>query len=85
MAALLACCNVAFAQMLEPVKWTQELKMVSETEAELVFNATIEDGWHMYTTENGEVLMLCKVPSLMVHCNRLVMLTQSMTQLSRWT
>ena len=50
MAALLACCNVAFAQMLEPVKWTQELKMVSETEAELVFNATIEDGWHMYTT-----------------------------------
>ncbi len=54
MAALLACCNVAFAQMLEPVKWTQELKMVSETEAELVFNATIEDGWHMYTTENGE-------------------------------
>ena len=54
LAALLACCNVAFAQMLEPVKWTQELKMVSETEAELVFNATIEEGWHMYTTENGE-------------------------------
>ena len=51
LAALLACCNVAFAQMLEPVKWTQELKMVSETEAELVFNATIEEGWHLYTTD----------------------------------
>ena len=51
LAALLACCNVAFAQMLEPVKWTQELKMVSETEAELIFNATIEEGWHLYTTD----------------------------------
>ncbi|MBQ6938454.1 MAG: thioredoxin family protein [Muribaculaceae bacterium] len=51
LAALLACCNVAFAQMLEPVKWTQELKMVSENEAELVFNATIEEGWHLYTTD----------------------------------
>ena len=51
LAALLACCNVAFAQMLEPVNWTQELKMVSENEAELVFNATIEEGWHLYTTD----------------------------------
>ena len=51
LAALLAFCNVAFAQMLEPVKWTQELKMVSENEAELVFNATIEEGWHLYTTD----------------------------------
>ena len=51
LAALLACFNVAFAQMLEPVKWTQELKMVSETEAELIFNATIEEGWHLYTTD----------------------------------
>ena len=54
LAALLACCNVAFAQMLEPVKWTQELKMVSDTEAELVFNAAIEDGWHLYTTDVPE-------------------------------
>ncbi|MBE6307656.1 MAG: thiol:disulfide interchange protein [Bacteroidales bacterium] len=56
LAALLACCNVAFAQMMESVTWTQELKMVSDTEAELIFNATIEEGWHLYTTdvpENG--------------------------------
>ncbi len=54
LATILACCNVAFAQMLEPVKWVQELKMVSDTEAELIFNATIEEGWHMYTTDIAE-------------------------------
>lgn len=54
LAALFACCNVAFAQMLEPVKWTQELKMVSDTEAELTFSATIEEGWHLYTTDVPE-------------------------------
>ena len=51
MAALLACCNVAFGQMLEAVKWSQELKMVSDNEAELIFNAAIEEGWHLYTTD----------------------------------
>ena len=50
LAAILACCNVAFAQMQEAVKWAQELKMVSDTEAELIFNATIEEGWHLYST-----------------------------------
>ncbi|MBR6758719.1 MAG: thioredoxin family protein [Bacteroidaceae bacterium] len=51
LAALLACCNVAFGQMLEAVKWSQELKMVSDNEAELIFNAAIEEGWHLYTTD----------------------------------
>ena len=51
LAAVLACCNVAFAQMLEPVKWAQDFKMVSDNEAELTFSATIEEGWHLYTTD----------------------------------
>ena len=43
--------SVAFAQMTNPVKVQCQLKEVSATEAELVFNATIEPGWHMYSTE----------------------------------
>lgn len=39
------------AQMANPVKVQSQLKEVSATEAELVFNATIEQGWHMYSTE----------------------------------
>lgn len=43
--------SVAYAQMTNPVKVQCQLKEVSATEAELVFNATIEQGWHMYSTE----------------------------------
>ena len=42
---------VVFAQMTNPVKVQSQLKEVSATEAELVFNASIEPGWHMYSTE----------------------------------
>jgi len=48
-AAMMALCG--FAQMANPVKVQSQLKEVSATEAELVFNATIEPGWHMYSTE----------------------------------
>lgn len=41
----------ALAQFTSPVKVTSQLKEVSQTEAELVFNATIDAGWHMYSTE----------------------------------
>ncbi|MES2543508.1 MAG: cytochrome c biogenesis protein CcdA [Bacteroidota bacterium] len=37
------------AQILDPVKWTTTLEKKSETEFLLVFNATIEQGWHMYS------------------------------------
>ncbi len=43
-----------FAQMQEPVKFQTELKKISDTEAELVFNATIDAGWHLYSTELPE-------------------------------
>ena len=47
--AMMALC--VSAQMANPVKVQSQLKEVSATEAELVFNATIEQGWHMYSTE----------------------------------
>lgn len=42
------------AQIKEPVKFEKELKMLTDTEAEIVFTATIERGWHVYSTELGE-------------------------------
>ena len=50
MAALLISTAV-FAQMPKPVKVTTEWKEVSPTEAQIVFNAVIDAGWHMYSTE----------------------------------
>ena len=38
-----------FSQVLEPVKWKYESKMLSNNEAELIFTATIDDTWHLYS------------------------------------
>ncbi len=43
--------SVAFAQIHEPVKWSFEQKELSDTQAELIFKATIEDGWHLYSQD----------------------------------
>ncbi|MCH5177945.1 MAG: thioredoxin family protein [Prevotellaceae bacterium] len=45
------CAMTACAQMADPVKVTYELRKVSDTEAQIVFNAAIENGWHMYSTQ----------------------------------
>lgn len=42
------------AQIQEPVKFNSELKRISDTEAEIVFNAVIEKGWHVYSTDLGD-------------------------------
>lgn len=42
------------AQIQEPVKFTTELKRLSDTEAQLIFSATIDAGWHVYSTELGD-------------------------------
>ena len=44
---------VAQAQMMEPVKFSSSLKMLNNNEAEIVFSATIDDGWHVYSTDLG--------------------------------
>ena len=44
----------ALAQIQEPIKFKTEWKQNSETEAEIVFNATIDKGWHVYSTELGD-------------------------------
>lgn len=42
------------AQIQEPVKFKSELKTLSDTEAEIVFTATIDAGWHVYSTDLGD-------------------------------
>ena len=47
-------CQLLPAQNLEPIKWSQELKKLSDTDFEIVFSATIEAGWHLYSTDIPE-------------------------------
>jgi thiol:disulfide interchange protein DsbD len=42
------------AQMVDPVHFKAELKTGTGAEAEIVFHATIDQGWHVYSTEIGE-------------------------------
>ncbi|MBR1785060.1 MAG: thioredoxin family protein [Bacteroidales bacterium] len=46
----------AWAQQLDPAKWSYTVKELSADEAELVFTAKLDDGWHLYsqfTDPNG--------------------------------
>ena len=42
------------AQMADPVHFTSELKTGKGAEAEIIFHATIDRGWHVYSTDIGE-------------------------------
>ena len=43
-----------WAQMVEPVHIKSQLVKVSPTEADIIFNATIDNGWHVYSTDLGD-------------------------------
>lgn len=45
----LSAMTLSFAQIFEPVKWSYETRQTGENEYELVFKATIDDGWHLYS------------------------------------
>ena len=48
--------SISFSQVKNPVKWQTSVEKISETEFNLISNATIENGWHVYsqfTPENG--------------------------------
>ena len=42
------------AQIVNPVHFTAELKTGDGAEAEIVFHATIDNGWHVYSTDLGD-------------------------------
>jgi thiol:disulfide interchange protein DsbD len=37
------------AQIVTPVKWTGAVEKISETEFNLIYNATVEEHWHLYS------------------------------------
>lgn len=47
----LCCLGVAQAQFAKPVKVTATIKETSATEAVITFVASIQSGWHMYSTQ----------------------------------
>ena len=51
---LLLIAVVAQAQIQEPVKFKSERKTLAAGEAEIVFTATIDKGWHVYSTDLGD-------------------------------
>jgi thiol:disulfide interchange protein len=42
-----------FSQVLEPVKWSFEIKEVAGNQYELVMTAAIDDKWHLYSQDVG--------------------------------
>ena len=40
-------------QMMDPVHFTSQLKMLEGDEAEIIFSATVDPGWHVYSTDMG--------------------------------
>ena len=42
-----------WGQMMDPVHFSSQLKMLEGGEGEIVFSATIDDGWHVYSTDLG--------------------------------
>ena len=60
--ALLICITnfaYGYAQIQTPVKWNRTVNYISDNEAELVFDATIQEDWHLYSQyQNGMALPL---------------------------
>ena len=44
---------IAHAQMVDPVHFTSKMNLLQNGEAEIIFSATIDPGWHLYSTELG--------------------------------
>ena len=47
--ALLLCCCLAAAQVLSPIAWQVKVEEQGGGEAEVVFTATLDAGWHLYS------------------------------------
>ena len=45
---------MAWSQMVDPVHFSAQLKTGNSADAEIVFSATIDKGWHVYSTDMGD-------------------------------
>lgn len=46
--------QIGFAQILDPVEWTTKVEQINENEYELIMEAFIESGWHLYAQQIPE-------------------------------
>lgn len=46
---LLLLSHFSFAQILDPVKWSFSYERINKSEVKLIFKASIEKGWHVYS------------------------------------
>ncbi len=56
-----------FSQIIEPVKWATSIEKISEKEYDIVFTATIDETWHLYSVnvpENGPLPTVFSFESL---------------------
>ncbi len=44
----------ASAQIMDPVKWSYGAKKTGKNEAVIFLKATIDDGWHIYSTKQKD-------------------------------
>jgi thiol:disulfide interchange protein DsbD len=42
------------AQIQNPITWTYSQKQLSDSTTELLFTATLEDGWHLYSQKTPD-------------------------------
>ena len=55
------------AQIKDPVKFKTELTTLSDTEAEVVFTATIDKGWHVYSTDREMAVLFLQHLMLIIN------------------
>lgn len=48
---IIASSIASFSQVVNPVKWNNQFKIVNDDEAVVTFSATIDNGWHLYSTQ----------------------------------
>lgn len=53
LAFMLSLTVATWAQMVDPVHFTSQLKLTGGDEAEIIFSAKIDKGWHLYSTDLG--------------------------------
>jgi len=54
-------------QFLEPVTWEASVKKISDSEYDIIYNATIEKDWHLYS--QGEILDVGPLPTEFIYAN----------------
>ncbi|MDX9931051.1 MAG: protein-disulfide reductase DsbD family protein, partial [Bacteroidales bacterium] len=52
--AMLLLFSAVQSQIIKPVKWNSRVDKVSDTEANIVLTASIDQGWHLYSQYNPE-------------------------------